>query len=140
MADPLRISDAASLALHAAVLLSARPERRMAVNEMAARLHVSQAHLSKVLQRLAKVGLVRSTRGPRGGFVLDKPTGQVTLLEVYEAVEGPLSATHCLLGLQVCGARRCLLGDLGQVVSARVRDYLGTTRLSEVSDVLERAS
>jgi len=140
MSDALRISEAASLALHAMVFLASSADKRVAASEIASQLHVSEAHLAKVLQRLAKVGLVRSTRGPKGGFVLGKPSGQLTLLEVYEAVEGPLSTSNCLLGLQGCGAKRCILGGLAGLVNARVRDYLAGTPLSELSDVFQPAS
>ena len=135
MADVLRISDAASLAMHAMVFMAADPARRLAVGEIATQLHVSEAHLSKVLQRLAKAGLVKSVRGPKGGFVLGKPVDQVTLLDAYEAIEGPLASSHCLLGLTSCSAKRCILGDLAGVVNSRVRDYLAKTRLSKLSDI-----
>jgi Rrf2 family protein len=134
MTNAIRISEAGSLALHAMAFLAASPRRRLTTGEIASELNVSEAHLSKVLQRLAKAGLVRSARGAKGGFELARPRGKVSLLEVYEAIEGPLSTSKCLLGLPVCGARRCILGDLVEVVNKRVRDHLSKTRLSKLSD------
>ena len=58
MPTVLRISDAAALALHAMVMLAEAPERRMSAKAIASELDASQAHLAKVLQRLAKAGLV----------------------------------------------------------------------------------
>lgn len=47
-------------------------------------------HLTKILQQLARYRLVSGTQGPGGGFTLVKPAGQITLLEMIEAVEGPV--------------------------------------------------
>lgn len=135
MSSLLRVSEAASLALHTTVLLAARSGARVSVPEMARRLRASEAHLSKVLQRLAHLGLVTSVRGPRGGFSLARPAGSIALLEVYEAIEGPLRATKCLAREPVCGGRRCLLGGLVGDVNTRVRRYLAKTKLSEMNDV-----
>ena len=66
----LKMSEAVSIALHASALLASDPGTKLSNKQIAGRLHVSEAHLSKVLQRLVKVGLVRSMKGPKGGFVL----------------------------------------------------------------------
>ena len=123
MADVLNISDAAALALHAMAFLAGQPERRFATGEIASELHVSETHLSKVLQRLAKVGLVASVRGPHGGFVLARPAAEIRLLDAYEAIEGPLADSRCILDGLVTG------------VNSRVRDYLTKTKLSTVSGI-----
>lgn len=141
MSGILAISDAASLALHTAGLLAADPARRRPARDLAATLGVSQAHLAKVLQRLARAGLVHSVRGPAGGFVLRRPAGEIALLEVYEAVMGPLRPSPCLLGRRSCGAAGCVLGDLLQRVDAEVRAYFSGTRLSGLAALgLDRAS
>ena len=125
----LKVSEAASLALHTAVFLAGRPEEVVTTGEVASALDVSENHLSKVLQRLAKAGLMRSTRGPRGGFMLSRSPDDLTLLEVYEAIEGPLGTTNCLFGRPACDGE-CILGDLLTDVNAQIREYLTRTKLS----------
>jgi len=88
MPGVLRISEAASLGMHAMVLLASDRGRVLSAHEVAARLNASEAHLSKVMQRLGRAGLVQSVRGPRGGFSLARSPDAVTLLEVYEAALG----------------------------------------------------
>ncbi len=127
----LKISEAASLALHTATMLAANADRVMTTAEMARTLDVSENHLSKVLQRLTKAGLVRSIRGPSGGYALAKPAAQVTLLDVYEAIEGPMRPAGCLLTRQVCGGH-CILGGLLQSVNKQIRDYFAATKLSSL--------
>jgi len=133
----ISISEAASLALHTMVLLAGDCERRMAVKEISSKLRVSQNHLAKVLQRLAKAGLVRSSRGPKGGFVLKRPSQEIDLLEVYEAIEGPIEKTHCLLGRPICNGNRCILGGLLKGVVEEAKKYLTSTKLSDLKDVFK---
>ncbi len=131
----LRVSEAASIALHTTVFLASDAKGMVSVKQIASRLKVSEAHLSKVLQRLAKAGVVRSARGPKGGFVLNRPAGKITLLEVYEAIEGPLRPTKCLLNKPICRGDKCVLGGLLKKVNQQTRDYLARTSLSEFKDI-----
>ena len=135
MAKVLRISEAASLALHAMVLLAGKPERRWSTGQLADHLDASGYHLSKVMQRLAHVGLVSSRRGPKGGFTLAQPAHRISLLQIYEAIEGPLTAKDCLLGRPICGFRKCILGGLVGQLSRRIRDYLAGRKLSQLRDL-----
>jgi Rrf2 family protein len=128
-----KISEAAALALHTAGLLAAQPDRLVTTRDVATRFKVSQAHLSKVMQRLVKVGLIRSSRGPGGGFGLNKPAAEITLLNVYEAIEGPLELNRCLLGHAVCPVKKCLMSGLKSIINQETWQYLASTRLSEIS-------
>lgn len=136
MPDVLRISEAASLAMHTMVLLAEDPERVLSTHDIATTLGVSGAHLSKVLQRLGRAGLVHSVRGPRGGFRPGKATDEITLLEVYEAIEGAITPRRCLLDKPICNGTGCILGDLLSTVNHRMRDTLGGARLSEVRKIM----
>ena len=130
-----RVSDAASLALHATAFLAARPGGPVPAKEIASFLGASKAHLMKVLQRLARLGLVRATRGRTGGYELARPPQRITLKQVYEAMEGPLRPKTCLFDVPVCKGR-CILGDLIEGTNAKIRDRLARTTVSDVSGVL----
>jgi Rrf2 family protein len=133
MTQILRISDAASLAIHAMTVLAADPDRIVAVGDMADAIQVSEAHLSKVMQRLAKEGLVRSVRGPSGGFQLNGDPRQITLLRIYEAIEGSFEDHDCLLDRSRCLWRSCILGDLVHSTNVMVRERLKSTTLKDVA-------
>ena len=137
MSALLRISEAAVLAVHTAALLAGEEGRVMTTQEVAGFLNASAAHLSKVLQRLSKTGLVTSVRGPKGGFTLAKPARDVTLLEVYEAMDGPLPERECLLEAAVCGGD-CILGDVLKNLGCIVKDHMSRTTLADVSGRLSR--
>ncbi len=131
----LKISEAASLALHTTVLMAAEPEKRFSAGEVASRLGASRSHLEKVLQRLVKAGLVDSERGRSGGFVLHRAPEKVTLLAVYEAIEGKLPKSKCLMGKPACNGKYCILGGLLGTVDTWLRAYLSGTKLSDLKNV-----
>lgn len=136
MQTALRISEAASLALHSMALLASDPGKLRPARKVAETLCVSEAHLAKVMQRLSKQGFVESVRGPGGGFRLASGIGETTLLEILEAIDGPFEPSSCLLGKVICGGRRCIMGELLKTVNDTVHEYLAGTRLGEVSGSL----
>jgi Rrf2 family protein len=132
MSGVLKISDAASIAIHAMVYLASLKDGRLAsTKEIANTYGVSEAHLSKVIQRLAHSGLVKTFRGPNGGISLAKSPDKITLLNVYESIEGSLSSSACLLGTKKCGGAGCILGDLLQSLNKQVKTRLSGTKLSD---------
>ena len=132
MATVLNIPERASLALHAMGRLAVHDDRPQTNMEMAEAMGVSSTHLSKVLQRLHQAGLVTSTPGPGGGFSLARSSDEITLLDVYEVLVGPLRPTRCLLNRPTCDGA-CILGDLLVRVHNEVTEYLGGTRLSDLA-------
>ncbi|WP_456432794.1 RrF2 family transcriptional regulator [Thermosulfuriphilus sp.] len=133
-----KISEAASLALHAMAYLAAREGQAFRVKEIASCLGVSESHLAKVLQRLGRRALVRSTRGPKGGFTLGRPSEEISLLEIYEAIEGPLEPSDCLFETPICDGLECIWGGLIKEITQVARDHLARTRLSEVKKVFRK--
>ncbi|MEO0085944.1 MAG: Rrf2 family transcriptional regulator [candidate division WOR-3 bacterium] len=131
MADIIRTSESSALALHAALLL-ARAPGKLTSGAIARKLGASAAHLAKVLSRLEKAGLVRAVRGPGGGYELARPARDITLLEVYAAVEGPPAATRCLFRVPACRGGGCPLGSFFRGVNRSVVNRLARTRLADV--------
>lgn len=135
MHGTLRISEATAIALHAMTFLAADPGGRHAVREIAESLRVSEAHLAKVLQRLMRIGLVSSVRGPGGGYTLARSREEITLLDIVEALEGPLDPVDCIMPTRTCGGGACILGDLLETINRRVSEYLGGTNLGELAGI-----
>lgn len=121
-------------------LLATHRERRFTNQSLAAGLRASGHHLAKVMQRLGKAGLVASQRGPLGGFSLGQPADEVYLLQIYEAIEGPLPRGGCLLSKPVCEETGCLLGDLVRKVHEQIHCYLAGTTLAEFAQSLSGVS
>ncbi len=132
----LKISDALALGLHAMAYLAKEPGKPKRVKEIAEILEASEAHLSKVLQALARAGLLKATRGPRGGYVLNKAPEDITLLEIYEIISGPLEDQRCLFRKPLCDGKSCLLGNLLQDVNRLVREKFSHTTLIEAQKLV----
>lgn len=128
----VQLSEASNLAIHSLAYLAGKPgEGPISAAEIATILDVSATHLSKVLQRLSRHGLVRSTRGVGGGFALDKPPESVSLLDIVELVDGPLIADGCLLGKPICAPGKCAFKGVLQSVQDQVRAHLDGFHLSD---------
>ncbi|MFC1537437.1 RrF2 family transcriptional regulator [Gemmatimonadota bacterium] len=132
----IKISEAASLALHTMVFLSSEKGKLVSAREIAGELNVSEAHLAKVLQRLARSGLLNSVRGPKGGFALSDQYNELTLLEIYESIEGPLDKTNCFRSTRACNGEHCIFGGLLGDINKQVRRYLEATRLPDLTGVI----
>jgi Rrf2 family protein len=133
VANLVRVSEAATLALHTMALLARDGEGRRTNQALAECLDASEHHLAKVMQQLVKAGLVHSQRGPLGGFILRRPAEKVRLLQVYEAIEGPISPGGCLLRQSACPGNNCRLGTLMGLLHEQIRDCLARTTLAEFS-------
>jgi Rrf2 family protein len=135
MSSLVKISEAASLAIHTMALLAREREEHFTNEMIAQRLGASGHHLAKVMQRLVKAGMVESLRGPLGGFRLVVSPEDVELLQVYEAVEGPVAdaGAACPLGRPACKDKTCVLGTLMCRLHQQARDYLANTSVEELS-------
>lgn len=133
MADIIKISDATALALHSMVHLAIRPDAPATTAEIAEAFKASKHHLAKVHQRLTKKGLLVSNRGPGGGVELAQDPAKVTLLDIYEAMEGEMSCNPCLFGNEVCPRAHCVLSALLPKVAREVRDYFEQTTLAQLA-------
>jgi Rrf2 family protein len=92
----LRLSKKADYALIALKDLAARPEGSSAsAREIAERFTIPVELMAKVLQRLTKKGLVASHQGTRGGYHLARPSTEITVADVIQAIDGPVMVTAC---------------------------------------------
>lgn len=128
----LRISKAAMLGIHALACMAAgvAPEHVTAA-ALAERLGVSEAHLGKVLQRLAKQGILHSRKGPIGGFALARPARQISLLAILEAIDGPSTEGRCVIDGHPPVGVSCLIDHLFHSVYEQVHCSLSRTYLSD---------
>ena len=133
MADMLRLSEATALGLHAMAIIAGQ-ERAISVVDAAKQLDASAAHLSKVMQQLAKSGLLQAKRGPSGGYTLARPATEITLLAVYEALEGPIRQDGCLFAAPVCQRVQCILGGLVERVRTQIYDHFEATTLADLAE------
>ncbi len=133
MSGLVQISEAASIGIHTCLWLAAQHPRLCRSPGICRQFGFSPAHFAKVMQTLARAGLVESVRGPRGGARLARDPGSITLLQVYEALDGALDGERCLLAPRVCPARCCPLGREIARVNKGLRVTLSKTTLASLS-------
>jgi Rrf2 family iron-sulfur cluster assembly transcriptional regulator len=109
--------------------------RAVPLAAIAARQQISRPYLEQLFARLRRGGLVRSVRGPGGGYRLARPAADLSIAEVVSAVGEPLRATRCSGGKVGCmkDGARCLTHDLWEETGRRIHDYLAGISLADVS-------
>jgi len=132
MSNILKLSEATALAFHSMAILAETPDKMFSVKDISSKIKCSEAHLSKVFQRIAKEGIIKSIRGPKGGFILIKDKKNITLLNIYEAIEGPFQINECLFITPSCGRTECILKGLPKTLGAELKAYLKKTTLADL--------
>jgi Rrf2 family protein len=130
MAKIFSMSEAASIGIHSMVLI-ARAENGINAVKIAEATGLSKNHISKVLQRLVKNDLLKSVRGPAGGFTLKKQPEQISLLDVYETIEGSIEITDCPMAHDICGFDNCIMGNVVNKMTIEFRKFLGEQTLNK---------
>ncbi|HVK15962.1 MAG TPA: Rrf2 family transcriptional regulator [Fimbriiglobus sp.] len=125
-------SQTVEYALRAAVDLASRGGEPATTEEVARRTQVPVAYLAKILQGLAKAGIVKSQRGVGGGVALAKPPEELTILEVVNAVDPIVRIRTCPLKLSSHGTRLCPLHRRVDDALATVERAFGGTTLAEI--------
>lgn len=75
---------------------------KIGVKKIAEELETPQPFLAKLLQQLTRNGLVSSTKGPNGGFFLDKKNKENSVWDIIKSIDGTLKFDQCFLGLATC--------------------------------------
>ncbi|MDP8201854.1 MAG: Rrf2 family transcriptional regulator [Candidatus Tenebribacter burtonii] len=131
MSNLINISEAASLALHGLVVIAKSQPSRINVKVLAEKLNASQTHMAKVFQKLGKANLVRSLRGPAGGFELNKQAGDITFLEIYEIIDGEIILGDCPLGKNHCVFKSCIFDNELTRISTEIYEAFSKIKLSD---------
>jgi Rrf2 family iron-sulfur cluster assembly transcriptional regulator len=109
-------------------------DRAMTLAAIAERQQISRPYLEQLFASLRREGLVRSVRGPGGGYRLARPAEELSVAQVVTAVDESLRATRCKGDGPGCmkGGARCLTHDLWVETGRQLRDYLAGVSLADV--------
>jgi Rrf2 family transcriptional regulator, iron-sulfur cluster assembly transcription factor len=139
LGDAMLYGHAAELAIRAALYLAGRPPGELSpVHEVAKATQLPSAYLSKVIQRLAQAGLVRTFRGPGGGIELGKSPEAITLWSLVCATEDHPDVDRCALGIGNCSPNNpCPLHGRWASLRENVQELLEGTTLGTLVRELE---
>ncbi len=100
--------------------------------DISERQGISLSYLEQLFARLRKQGLVKSVRGPGGGYRLGKCSAQIAVADVINAVNESINATRCDGKGNCQGGEQCLTHTLWEDLSTRIEDFLKSITLSEL--------
>jgi Rrf2 family protein len=127
----LKLVRADDYAIRAMIHLACLPEGGTALrSEIAEAQKIPGSFMAKILRRLVRARLLDSARGVKGGFCLARPASEINMLEIVEAIEGPLSLARCVPDPRGCEwTGECPAAAVWARVQMSVRDILGNADL-----------
>jgi Rrf2 family protein len=132
-------SKACEYAIRAMVYVAYKQERneKAGVRDTAAAIDSPEAFTGKILQQLAKAGMLQSVKGPGGGFELRKNPSEVCLADIVSIIDGVGIFNNCALGFQLCSSQNpCPMHFQYKPIRDKMTEMLfGTTLLSIVESV-----
>ena len=126
----IKLSEGTAIALHSIVYINNKSEPST-VKEISAKFGISDNHLSKVLQRFVKEGILVSVKGPKGGFSIKDEYKNMSLMDVYEIFEGKFEGRKCLFcnGERVC--KECIMSDFIVNMDTQFVEYMTTKTIAD---------
>jgi Rrf2 family protein len=130
----LRITTGADYAIRAMIHLACLPEGTLMLREEIAEAErIPSSFMAKILRYLVRGQLLRSVRGVNGGFALARPPSEITLLEIVQAVEGPMQLTPCTGASEGCEhTGECPAASIWDLVQGNMQAILAHTTLESL--------
>ncbi len=128
----MKLSVAAELAIRGTVALAARHGREpVTLDTICSDGELPKQYLTKIFASLVRDGLIVPVRGKRGGYLLARPPERITLLDIVQAVEGPLAVNRCQGSPPKCNKTRCPIRGLWSDLQATIARKLSGTTLRD---------
>ena len=129
----MRISCKVEYGIRALLDLALHGQRGPSLSrDTADRQGIPDTYLNQLLLQLRRSGLVTSVRGPRGGHMLARPAGEITVLEIVEALEGPLVVVPEGMPVTMPTETDAILSSLWDDLRTTMRDNLAQITLQEL--------
>jgi len=104
------------------------------LSHVSRRQDISLSYLEQLFTRLRKRQLVKSTRGPGGGYSLSRPADQIAVAEVVAAVDEMVDSTRCSGASNCHDGQQCLTHELWDELSQQIYDFLGNISLQDLME------
>jgi Rrf2 family iron-sulfur cluster assembly transcriptional regulator len=138
----MRLTRGADYGMRGMIYLAQLPMGQVAlVKDVANEQNVPESYLAKIFQDLSRSGLMVSHRGAKGGFSLARDPVEISLREMIEAIEGPISLLPCLDPRQRCDrVQECALYETMSLAQHQLLAQLEKTSLQSLADRSEELS
>jgi Rrf2 family protein len=128
-----RLSKKADYGLIALKHLARHADESVSAREIAREYRIPGELLAKIMQRLARKGLVVSQQGTHGGYLLGRDPSRISIVDVIEALDGPIGITPCERGSNCEQLEKCSVKDPLMAVRAKMVRVLGDTSIYELA-------
>jgi Rrf2 family protein len=128
-----KLSKKADYGLIALKHLAQHGDESVSAREIASEYRIPAELLAKILQRLARKGLVVSHQGTRGGYVLARDPAKISIVDVVEALDGPIGITPCERGSSCEQLDKCSVRDPLMAIRSKMVRILGDTSIYELA-------
>jgi len=130
----MKLTRASSYAIHALVFMAAeKPNRPIASHHIAKARGIPERFLLKVLKPLVSARVLHSVKGPNGGYRLARPANDITILEILEAVDGPIRGQPTFSREESNGSLNRRLEQICTQAAEQVRKQLQRVRISDLA-------
>lgn len=130
----MQLTRAGEYAVKSLIYLAAQqPSARVMASEVATAEEIPVNFVRKILESLAKTGLVKSYRGAGGGFALGRAADEITIRQVVEAIEGPIALNQCLDSDPCAHLADCPMSQIWMEAQRAIEDVLGRYTLADVA-------
>lgn len=130
----MQITREADYAVRCVWYLAGKRDEVTMVDEISKEMAIPKSFLAKIVQKLSKADIVKSYRGVKGGCQLARKPAKISLLDVIEAIEGPVAMNICAIDKKLCGlSDKCKVHPVW--VSLR-REVEGTLRNKKFSQLV----
>lgn len=128
----MKLSPAAELGIRGSVILAEQYGKGpTTLDTICSRRDLPKQYLVKIFASLARAGLVTPVRGKNGGYMLSRDPAQISLLQIVEAVEGPIALNYCQQEPSACEEHSCPIRPIWNDLQGIIRDRLGEMTLSQ---------
>ena len=131
----MRLSQKADYAIRMMVDLACMSNnQRTTVGEITQRQDVAEPFMAKITSQAAVAGLVVTHRGTGGGLALAQPADSITMLQIIEAIDGPMTFNRCTFEPSRCPRlNKCAMNPIWEKAQQQLKALLSNTLLSEIA-------
>ncbi len=133
----MKFTTRSSYGLKALINLADRHGEAVPIRYISGKEKLSNMYLEQIFARLKKGGLVKSVRGPKGGYILAKDPAEINIYDVVRILEDNPSANSCMsvkCSPKTCKARKvCVVGEMLEGITVRIKDILAEVTLTDLA-------
>ncbi len=128
----MQLSPAAELAIRGTVTLASEyGNGPVTLDSICERRDLPKQYLVKIFGSLNRANIITTIRGKKGGYKLSRPPAEITLLDIVEAVEGPIAMNYCQQEPSQCQENTCPIRPLWTEIQTVVREKLASMSLDQ---------